>query len=477
MTEAATTDGMPASERSSGRKRATADYGTRVIDDLTGVAEHRWQALVEASGCGGPHGSSGAVAAAPLADDEDDPAVGGLPFIDWRYLTALEQTGCVGGRSGWAANHLLVERNGELVAAAPLYRKLHSYGEYVFDWAWADAYQRHGLDYYPKGLVASPFTPVPGPRLLAVDDAARDRLLAALVDHAREQQWSSLHLLFPPRAEAAATRRAGWLERRGVQFHWRNPGYRDFDDFLSRLAQPKRKKILAERRKVREAGIRISCHEGPTISAPHWLLFNRCYRTTYALHHSTPYLNRAFFERIGRTMPEHLVMFIAHDESNGEPVAARWRVRQEVRGDRGGVIREYWRRTRNVWFRERHLHQPRIVHELRKRSDLIAQSGVDAVVDRVGAEEDREPGQDAVRQTQAMDAVLTLKKVSGIECAVEKNCMMAPMMETYAFPGCCGVRQHNPAVGIVPKSSKLGFPGENTTPAQRRPRAERRHGS
>ena len=287
MTEAATTDGMPASERSSGRKRATADYGTRVIDDLTSVAEHRWQALVEASGCGGPHGSSGAIAAAPLADDEDDPAVGGLPFIDWRYLTALEQTGCVGGRSGWAANHLLVERNGELVAAAPLYRKLHSYGEYVFDWAWADAYQRHGLDYYPKGLVASPFTPVPGPRLLAVDDAARDRLLAALVDHAREQQWSSLHLLFPPRAEAAATRRAGWLERRGVQFHWRNPGYRDFDDFLSRLAQPKRKKILAERRKVREAGIRISCHEGPTISAPHWLLFNRCYRTTMSISLAT----------------------------------------------------------------------------------------------------------------------------------------------------------------------------------------------
>ncbi len=337
MTEAATTDGMPASERSSGRKRATADYGTRVIDDLTGVAEGRWQALVEASGCGGPHGSSGAVAAAPLADDEDDPAVGGLPFIDWRYLTALEQTGCVGGRSGWAANHLLVERNGELVAAAPLYRKLHSYGEYVFDWAWADAYQRHGLDYYPKGLVASPFTPVPGPRLLAVDDVARDRLLAALVDHAREQQWSSLHLLFPPRAEAGAARRAGWLERRGVQFHWRNPGYRDFDDFLSRLAQPKRKKILAERRKVREAGIRISCHEGPTISAPHWLLFNRCYRTTYALHHSTPYLNRAFFERIGRTMPEHLVMFIAHDESNGEPVAASLLVHDEQ-----AIYGRYW---------------------------------------------------------------------------------------------------------------------------------------
>ncbi len=300
--------------------QATSHYVTRVIGDLGTVAQADWQALVLANRAPGT-----------------EPAIGGEPFVDWRYLTALEQTGCVGGRSGWGVSHLLVERDGKLAAAAPLYRKLHSYGEYVFDWAWADAYQRHGLAYYPKGLVASPFTPVPGPRLLAVDAEARRHLVSALVDHARAQDWSSLHLLFPRPAEAAAALADGWLERKGVQFHWYNPGYRDFAEFLSQLTQPKRKKILAERRKVREAGIAVSCLEGSAIRASDWLLFSRCYRTTYALHHSTPYLNRAFFERLGQTMPEHLVMFIARETASGEPVAASLLVRDEH-----AIYGRYW---------------------------------------------------------------------------------------------------------------------------------------
>ena len=281
------------------------------ISELAGIAQGRWQALVAAS------------TEAAAAADPDEPAQGrgGLPFIDWRYLTALEANGCVGGRSGWDPRHLIVERGGEIVAAAPLYRKHHSYGEYVFDWAWANAYQQHDLAYYPKGLVASPFTPVPGPRLLAVDDVGRDCLIQALVALARQEDWSSLHLLFAPAVDANAAHRAGWLERSAFQFHWTNPGYRDFDDFLSRLAQPKRKKILAERRKVREAGIHVTCHEGAAIDEALWLLFARCYRTTYALHHSTPYLNRGFFEQLGRTMPEHLVMFVARD-GDGEAIAA-----------------------------------------------------------------------------------------------------------------------------------------------------------
>jgi len=282
------------------------------IDDLSRIEESRWQSLVSAS------------TAAAATADPDDPARGrgGLPFVDWRYLTALEASGCVGGRSGWDPRHLIVERAGEIVAAAPLYRKHHSYGEYVFDWAWANAYREHGLAYYPKGLVASPFTPVPGPRLLAVDAAARELLVQALVAMASQETWSSLHLLFAPAVDADAARRAGWLERSAFQFHWTNDGYRTFDDFLARLAQPKRKKILAERRKVREAGIRITHHEGAAIDGPLWTLFARCYQTTYALHHSTPYLNRAFFERLGQTMAEHLVMFVAHDQADDEPIAA-----------------------------------------------------------------------------------------------------------------------------------------------------------
>ena len=281
-------------------------------NSISGVEEAEWQALIDAT--------TAAIAAA----DPQDPAGGrgGLPFVDWRYLSALETSGCVGGRTGWDPYYLLVQRDGALVAAAPLFRKQHSYGEYVFDWAWANAYREHGLDYYPKGLVASPFTPVPGPRLLAVDEAARSRLLQGLIALASQQHWSSVHLLFAPRIDAEAALAGGWMERNAFQFHWTNPGYRDFDDFLSRLAQPKRKKILAERRKVREAGITIRCHEGRDIGPDQWLLFARCYKTTYALHHSTPYLNRAFFEELGRVMPEHLVMFVAHDASDGEAIAA-----------------------------------------------------------------------------------------------------------------------------------------------------------
>ena len=169
-------------------------------DSITGIDEADWKALVTAT------------TAAIVAADPDDAAHGrgGLPFIDWRYLEALEAAGCVGAGSGWDPRYLLVERDGALVAAAPLFRKHHSYGEYVFDWAWANAYREHGLAYYPKGLVASPFTPVPGPRLLAVDADARERLLDGLVALARQEGWSSQHLLFAPRVDAEAALHHGW---------------------------------------------------------------------------------------------------------------------------------------------------------------------------------------------------------------------------------------------------------------------------
>jgi uncharacterized protein len=262
----------------------------------------------------------------------DDPN----PFVRHAYLAALQEAGCVGGDTGWEPRFAcLFDAAGELAAAAPLYLKTHSYGEYVFDWAWADAYHRHGLPYYPKGLVAIPFTPVPGPRLLARDAAARSALVAGLEALADASGLSSLHLLFPTAPEAEALSQAGWLKRRGVQFHWNNRGYAGFDDFLAALAQPKRKKIRAERRKVAEAGVTMSVREGTAIGEADWAFFSRCYRRTYALHHSTPYLNHAFFRRLAQTMPENLLMVLAH--RGGAPIAASLLMR-----DAQAIYGRYW---------------------------------------------------------------------------------------------------------------------------------------
>ena len=240
------------------------------------------------------------------------------PFVRHEFLSALIETGCAGARTGWQPQFLLLERGERLVAAMPLFVKSHSYGEYVFDWAWADAYQRHGLEYYPKLLGAVPFTPVAGPRLLAPDDAARQTLAAAALEAARE--FSSLHVLFPGPAEAALLQRAGMLLRRSVQFHWTNDGYADFDDFLARLTRQRRKIIRQERRRVCESGIAFRWLRGAEIERKHWEFFERCYRRTYAAHRSKPYLNLEFFLRLGETLPQHMLMVLA--ERRGRAVAA-----------------------------------------------------------------------------------------------------------------------------------------------------------
>jgi len=243
---------------------------------------------------------------------------GGNPFVGHEFLSALIESGCAGARSGWQPQFLLLERGGRLAAAMPLFVKAHSYGEYVFDWAWADAYERHGLAYYPKLLCAVPFTPVTGPRLLARDDDARRALIAAALEAARG--FSSLHILFPSAAEGALLRGAGMLLRRTVQFHWRNDGYADFEGFLARLTHRRRKAIRQERRRVREAGITFRWLRGGEIERAHWEFFERCYRRTYAAHRSTAYLNREFFLRIGAALPQHTLMILA--ERGGRPVAA-----------------------------------------------------------------------------------------------------------------------------------------------------------
>ena len=236
------------------------------------------------------------------------------PFMCWEYLSALHASASAVPSTGWQPRFVTVERDGQLVAAAPAYLKTHSYGEYVFDWAWADAYERHGLRYYPKLLVAVPFTPVPGSRLMATDEPARQLLLAALAQIAEQEQASSVHLLFHADAEAPAIAEQQWLVRHSVQFHWTQDQiapWPDFEAFLASLQRDKRKKILQERRKVAEAGAVFTAYQGAAITPELWRFFHHCYALTYHAHHSTPYLTPAFFEAMATTMPENWLMFVA----------------------------------------------------------------------------------------------------------------------------------------------------------------------
>ena len=265
------------------------------------------------------------------------------PFMRWEYFAALQSSGSAVARTGWQARFVTVHRGADLVAAAPAYLKSHSYGEYVFDWAWADAYERHGLAYYPKLLVAVPFTPVPGSRLLAADAAARASLLDGLAQAADEAQASSIHLLFHDEAEIPALQARGWLARQGVQFHWtRDPAapHADFDSFLASLQRDKRKKIQQERRRVAEAGIEFTVHEGAAIDAGLWRFFHHCYTLTYRAHGSTPYLSAAFFEAMAQSMPEHWLMFVARRA--GQPIGASLLAIDRERGDAYG---RYWGAT------------------------------------------------------------------------------------------------------------------------------------
>jgi uncharacterized protein len=241
------------------------------------------------------------------------------PFMRMAYLRAMHASASATAETGWQPQFVSIWADDELVAACPAWLKTHSYGEYVFDWAWADAYRRHGLSYYPKLLVAVPFTPVPGSRLLAVDDEARALLAQALRALAKETEVSSLHVLFGDEADQAALAEAGCTARAGVQFHWTAEGDADFTAFLARLQRDKRKKIQQEQRRVREARVVFEARHGRDITVDDWAYFYRCYQQTYREHHSTPYLSRDFFARMASDMPEHWLMFTAMRD--GERVA------------------------------------------------------------------------------------------------------------------------------------------------------------
>jgi len=272
---------------------------------------------------------------ASVAPEAWDMLAGDNPFLRHAFLNALHETNCAVPAKGWAPQYVLLRKGGALKAALPLYLKAHSYGEYVFDWAWADAYYRHGLEYYPKLLCAVPFTPVRGPRLLVSEPEDRLHLIAAALALSKELRVSSFHCLFPDDEDADAFESAGMMIRHGVQFHWCNNGYATFDDFLASLNHDKRKKIRQERRKVREAGITFEWHEGSAISEADWTFFYRCYARTYREHHSTPYLTPEFFQSIGRTMPENLVLVLAL--RNNRPIAASLEVHNGTR-----LFGRYW---------------------------------------------------------------------------------------------------------------------------------------
>ncbi len=269
------------------------DYVTRVLRAPSEVPASAWNALLA-----GPASS---------------------PFMRHEYLAALHDSGSATAATGWDTHFVTLWRGDVLQAACPLYLKNHSYGEYVFDWAWANAYEQHGLRYYPKALCAVPFTPAPGPRLLARDAPARSALLRAVLGLCARKRLSSFHLLFGDAAGIAACEGAEMMLRHTVQFHWTNEGWTDFDAFLASLNQEKRKKIRQERRKVAEAGVRFRAAAGAAITRADWDFFYRCYERTYLEHGNAPYLTRDFFHRMEATMPENWVLFVG--ERDGKRIA------------------------------------------------------------------------------------------------------------------------------------------------------------
>lgn len=274
-----------------------SDYVIRVVEDPSEIDGRAWDALV-------------------------DGLPGGTPFLRHAYLAALHRSGSATAHTGWLPQYLTLWRHGELQGACPAYLKSHSYGEYVFDWAWAEAHERHGLPYYPKLTAAVPFTPVPGPRLLAHNTDTRRILLRALRLKAEQLGLSSVHVLFLSEDDVVAARSEDWLLRSSVQFHWHNrqpQPYGSFDEFLADLHRDKRKKILQERRRVADAGVAFEVRAGREIAEADWDFFYRCYLATYRAHHSTPYLTRAFFSEVAATLPEHWLMFIARRD--GHPIA------------------------------------------------------------------------------------------------------------------------------------------------------------
>ena len=239
------------------------------------------------------------------------------PFVSHAFLNAMEESRSVSERSGWVPQHLVVRGlSGRIDACMPLYLKNNSYGEYVFDWGWADAYERAGGSYYPKLQCAVPFTPATGPRLLIRDGApphSFEVLIAAAIQLAEEHKVSSLHVTFPTHAEWQRLGAAGFLMREGKQYHWENRGYATFDDFLGEMSSRKRKAIRKERREVADAGVTLKRLSGADITEKHWDAFYKYYRSTIDQRSwGRAYLNREFFSRLGAGMADMALLVFAY---------------------------------------------------------------------------------------------------------------------------------------------------------------------
>jgi uncharacterized protein len=326
--------------------KSSANYVTRVLDSWTQINKTTWNALLA---------------------QQSEPT----PFMRWEYLNAMQTSGSATIETGWDLRIVTLWSDAtpqaELMAACPLYIKPHSYGEYVFDHAWANAYAQHGLDYYPKAVVAVPFTPVPGSRLLAKDDASRAALVLACKALCGAESLSSLHLLFTGQSDQTAaldaaldvalvttvdTAVGGFMPRLATQFHWTNAAqsYMDFEDFLKIFTQEKRKKIKQERRKVATAGVVFRHAEGAAITETDWDFFYECYERTYLEHGNAPYLSRDFFRSMARDMPQNWLLFVA--ELEGQPIAASL-LAIDTHTNRSGVIEKiaygrYWGATVRV---------------------------------------------------------------------------------------------------------------------------------
>ena len=247
----------------------------------------------------------------------------GYPFLRHEFLELAETTGSVSADAGWTPRHLAIHDGSRLRAAMPLYEKSHSWGEFVFDWAWAQAYQRAGFPYYPKLVAAVPFTPAPSPRLLRAqpgDDEAASALLEAATGLARESGCSSVHVLFPTPDELPLLERHGLLIRKDCQFHWHNRGYGSFDDFLATFTSAKRKKARRDRRRVSEAGIRFRRVHGADMSSDDWSAVYSLIARTFMLRGSLPYFNEAFFEGLGHRLGDNVLVILA--EKNSQVIAA-----------------------------------------------------------------------------------------------------------------------------------------------------------
>jgi len=267
----------------------------KIIEDLAEIPAAKWDALA--------------------CDD---------PFLSHAYLYALQASGCVTAEVGWLPQFITFWQDDELVGAMPLYLKSHSFGEFVFDWAWAEAYHQHGLRYYPKLLCAVPFTPVTGARFMVAGsqnaDELRGLLLNAALQLAKDIGVSSLHCLFLNKDDTQKAQSQKMMLRQDVQFHWQNPGYQNFDEFLATLSRDKRKRIKQERRKVQASGIKLKCVTGNNATPDQWTFFAACYANTRQQHRSPPALNIDFFHRIAASMPKSTLLVIA--TRDGTPIAS-----------------------------------------------------------------------------------------------------------------------------------------------------------